>query len=488
MTTTSGISSSVTGTLSSAGIGSGLDVNSLVSQLVAAERSPADTRLTNQDATLTAQVSAISALKGALGSLQSAIGGMTSASAFDLRTATVGDSSYFSASATSDAVAGHYDVEVAQLATAGRISSTGFATAGGGADTSIGTGTLAINVGSSEFQVAIDSQHSTLAQIRDAINNAPDNAGVTATLITDQNGAHLVLTGTSIGQAHAVSVNLTDSVDSDGNAGDGTGLSQLFGMAPQDPVKDVAKDAIVKVGGFEIHNDTNTIDGAIQGVTLVLMKANATGETTSLDVARDNAGIEAKAQSFVTAFNKLASTMSSLSSYNADTKSGAPLLGDSLLIGIDSQVRRILSTPVAGTSGAYGTLASLGITTNADGTLALDSTKFQKALSADPQAVNQIFASNGGIATQLNSYLTDQLSSSGNIAARNTSLTAQQKDLQGQRDALDARMQLVQDRYLQQFTALDTMLSQLQSTSTYLTQQLQGLSNLANYTTSNKGG
>ncbi len=487
MATTSGISSSVTGTLSSAGIGSGLDVNSLVSQLVAAERTPADTRLTNQDATLTAEVSAVASLKGALASLQGAAAGMTGTSSFDLRTATVGDSSFLSASATSDAVAGHYDVEVVQLATAGRISSTGFPTAGGGADTTIGTGTLAINVGSAELKVAIDSQHSTLAQIRDAINNAADNPGVTATLITDQNGAHLVLTGNNTGLANAVSVNTTDSVDADGNTGDGSGLSQLFGMAAQDPVKDVAKDAIVKVGGFEIHNDTNTIDGAIQGVKMVLLKANATGETTSLDVARDNAGIESKAQGLVSVFNNLAAKITSLSSYNAATKSGAPLLGDSLLIGIDSQLRRILSTPVAGISGNYTTLASVGITTNADGTLSLDSAKFQTALNADPQAVNQIFASSDGIASQLNTYLTDQLSSTGNIAARNTSLAAQQQDLQDQRDALDARMQVLQDRYLQQFTALDTLLSQMQSTSTYLTQQLQGLSNLANYATSNRG-
>ena len=483
MATTSGISSTVTGTLSSAGIGSGLNVNALVSQLVATERTPTDTRLTNQDATLTAELTAIASLKGALGSLQGAVSGMIGTSSFDLRSATVGDNSFFTASATSDAVAGHYDVEVVQLATAGRISSTGFATA----DTTIGTGTLAINVGSAELKVTIDSQHSTLAQIRDAINNATDNPGVTATLITDQNGAHLVLTGNKTGAANAVSVNTTDSVDSDGNTGDSSGLSQLFTMAPQDPVKDVAQDAIVKVGGFEIHNDTNTIDGAIQGVKMVLLKANATGVTTSLDVARDTAGIQGKAQGLVDVFNNLAAKISSLSSYDATTKSAGPLLGDSLLVGIDSQVRRILSTPVAGITGNYTTLASLGITTNADGTLSLDAAKFQSALSADPQAVTQIFASSNGVASQLNTYLTDQLSSTGNIAARTTSLDTQQQDIQDQRDALDARMQVVQDRYLQQFTALDTLLSQMQSTSTYLTQQLQGLSNLANYATASKG-
>jgi flagellar hook-associated protein 2 len=470
-------------TITSTGIGSGIDINSLVSQLVAAERSPVETRLTRTDAKLTTQLTAVSSLKGALSSLQNALNGLKGASSFDLRKVTQGDDSFFSATADSTAVAGHYDVEVVQLATAGRISSSGFSVAGGGADTVIGTGTLAINVGSSEFKVAIDSSNQTLAQIRDAINAATDNPGVRATLITDQDGAHLVLTGSKTGQANEVSINLADSVDADGNTGDGLGLSQLFGMAPKDPLKDVAQDAIVKVSGFEIHNDTNTIDGAIDGVTLILKKANATNETSSLDIVRDDAGIQAKAQAFVTGFNNVAKQISTLGGYNADTKTGGPLQGDALLVGINTQARRIISDPVTSTTGSYRTLASLGITTAADGTLTLDATKFQKALAADPAAVSAIFSATDGVAAKLGTFVDAKLASSGEIATRTANLNTNQKDLQAQRDALDARMQVIQERYLKQFTAMDTLLSQLQSTSTYLTQQLQGLSGLANYTT-----
>ncbi len=474
-------------TITSTGVGSGLDVNSLVSQLVAAERAPADKRLTTTDAKLTTQLTAVSALKGALGSLQGAVNSLKGSNAFDVRKATVGDDSFFSATASSAAAPGHYEVEVVKTATASRISSAGFPAAGGGADTPIGTGTLAINVGSQKFAVEIDSEHDTLAQIRDAINSAADNKGVRATLITDQAGTHLVLAGSKTGVANAVSVNLTDSVDTDGNTGDSAGLSRLFGLAPKDPQTDVAMDAIVKVGGFEIHNASNTIDGAIDGVTLVLKKANEPGETAALDITRDDTAIQAKAQTFVNAFNTLAKQISTLGGYNAETKAGGPLLGDALLRGIDSQVRRLISEPVAGTTGAYRSLASLGITTNADGTLQLDAAKFQKALAADPAAVNRMFSSTEGVAVKLGTYLDSKLSSTGEIAARNTSLAASRKDLDTQRTALDARMQVVQERYMKQFTALDSMLAQLQSTSTYLTQQLQGLSNLANYATSNKG-
>jgi flagellar hook-associated protein 2 len=255
----------------------------------------------------------------------------------------------------------------------------------------------------------------------------------------------------------------------------------LFGLAPKDPLKDVAQDAIVKVSGFEIHNATNTIDGAIDGVALVLKKAHATGATTSLEIARDDASIQSKAQSLVTAFNNLAKQIKTLGGYNADTKTGGTLLGDAMLLGVDAQLRRIVGEPVTGTTGAYRTLASLGITTGADGTLQLDAAKFQKALAADPQSLNSIFASDNGVAVKLGKYLDSKLASSGEIASRNANLTASQKSLAAQREVLDARMQVVQERYMKQFTALDAMLAQMQSTSSYLTQQLQGLSNLANY-------
>ncbi len=210
--------SSVTGTLSSAGIGSGLDVNSLVSQLVAAERAPADTRLTNTDATLTTQLSAVSTLKGALSTLQSAANALKGSSSFDLRTATVSDDSYFTASATSSAVAGHYDVEVVQLATAGRISSAGFPAIGTapGSSTVVGTGTLAINVGDQGIQ----GQHRQLAQHAGADprchQQRPRQQGRQRHADHHKDGAHLVLASNKTGAGNAVSINTADSVDADG--------------------------------------------------------------------------------------------------------------------------------------------------------------------------------------------------------------------------------------------------------------------------------
>jgi flagellar hook-associated protein 2 len=143
--------------------------------------------------------------------------------------------------------------------------------------------------------------------------------------------------------------------------------------------------------------------------------------------------------------------------------------------GLDAQVRRMLSEPVSGLTGNYTTLASLGIRTTITGTLQLDATAFQKALAADAGAVGKVFSSTSGVAVKLASVMDSKLSSGGELTARDTRIANRRRDLTQQKDALDARMQVIQQRYLKQFTALDTMLSQMQSTSSYLTQQLSSL-------------
>ncbi|MET0281653.1 MAG: flagellar filament capping protein FliD [Steroidobacteraceae bacterium] len=467
-------------TISSASMGSGLDVKSLVSQLVAADRAVPDKRLLSNETKVTTELSAVASLKGAMGGLQAAIVALKGSSSFDLRQTTVGDDQYFAASATASAVAGHYDVEVVQLASAARLSSAGFPTQGGGPSTVVGTGTLTIQVGTDSFDVAITSDNDMLSQVRDAINSAPDNSGVRATLITDVDGTHLVLTGTRSGLGGEITVAGTDA---DGNDADALGLSQLFQVHLEE--KQPAQQAIVRVSGFEIRNDSNTINGAIEGVTLTLKKATPPADglnpadTVALDVSRDDPAIQKKAETFIAAFNSLAAQIKTLGGYNADTKTGGALLGDAMLRGIDTQMRRLLSERVTGATGAYTSLASLGITTTATGSLELDATKFKAALESNPLAVQNVFASDSGVAVKMDKFLTAKLASTGEIAVRNENLASRQKSIESQRDALDARMEVVERRYLKQFTALDTMLTQLQGTSSYLTTQLDSLASLA---------
>jgi flagellar hook-associated protein 2 len=180
-------------------------------------------------------------------------------------------------------------------------------------------------------------------------------------------------------------------------------------------------------------------------------------------------------QSFVTAYNSLASTIASLRSYNAETKAAGPLLGDAMLRGVEAQLRQSISNPVTGATGSFTTLASLGITTTANGTLALDAKKFEAAMSADPTAAAQVFASAEGIATRIDKLMASKLGTTGEIAARDTGLTSRRKLIDEQKKQVNARMEVIQARYMKQFTALDALLTQMQSTSSFLAQQLASM-------------
>ncbi|MDQ2641807.1 MAG: flagellar filament capping protein FliD [Pseudomonadota bacterium] len=451
-------------TISSAGVGSGLDINSLVSQLVAAERAPKDGRLTREDVRLTEEFSALAVLKGAISSLQGAANSVRTPAALALSKATVRDEQFFTASVSSAAVAGSYDVEVEQLATAARLGSEVYLDGSGSV---VGTGTLTITVGTKSFSIDVTQESDTLAQIRDAINADSDNSTVRATLVGDASGSYLVLTGTATGAANSITVSAT---------GADAGLQALVDdLNAFDADRDVAaQDAIVHVSGYEIRGTTNAISGAIDGVTLNLKKATA-GESVALVVERDDAAIQKKAEGFVNAYNALAQQVKTLGHYDAATRIAGPMLGDSLLRGLDTQLRRILSDPVPGTTGNYRTLNSLGISVTSTGSLQLDAARFNEALAADPQAVNRVFASESGVGVRVAAYLDERLSSTGEFATRNARIDGQRRRLEQEREALDARMLVVQQRYLKQFTAMDGLLAQMQSTSSYLSQQLEGL-------------
>lgn len=452
-------------TISSLGIGSGLDINSLVSELVAAERAPKDGRLTREDAKLTQEFSALAMLKGAMSGLQGASTAVRTPASLALSKATVQDEQYFTASTSAAAVAGSYPIEVRQLATAARLGSGAYVD---GADSVIGTGTLTITVGETSFDVEITEDSDTLAQVRDAINQAEGNTTVRATLVGDDSGSYLVLTGTATGADNGITISAT---------GADAGLAQLVDdLNAFDAERDLtAQDAIVMVSGYQIRSAKNAISGAIDGVTLNLKKVTAEGEPVTLTIERDDAAVLKKVEAFISSYNSLVQQIRTLGRYDASTKTAGPMLGDSLLRGVDTQLRRILSEPVPGTTGDYRTLTSLGISVTPTGTLQLDNAKFNEALAADPQAVNRVFSSESGVAVRVAEYLDGRLSSSGEFAARNERIETQRRRLDQERQALDVRMRAVQQRYLKQFAAMDGLLAQMQSTSNYLSQQLDSL-------------
>jgi flagellar hook-associated protein 2 len=452
-------------TLSSPGIGSGLDVNGLVSQLVAAERAPYQAQITRQQTTIVTEISALGSLKGALADFQNALKQLKSVNDFGVRAAKSSDDKIFTAAATSAAAAGSYDIEVEQLAESHQLSSTKFS---GGSSSVVGTGTLTLNLGDVGFSVVVDSEHARLTDIRDAINGAPDNKGIRATIINSTEGAHLVLSSTKTGSTHQIQVAAT--------GGDG-GLAKLAyapGNTANYTESKPASDSVVWIAGFKHVSADRSITGAIDGVTLSLIEAKP-DTTLKLTVSNDVTTATARIKNFVDRYNALQSQMSSLRAYEPNTNKAGPLIGDALLRGIEEEVRRNLTSAVSGLTGPYQTLGSLGITTSKTGALELDSAKLKTALETNFDGVAAVFGSEKGVAARLAKAIEPRLATDGDLAIRTKRLNERTSALQKQQTQLDSRMESVEARLKKQFSALDTLLSNMQSTSNYLTQQLANI-------------
>lgn len=396
--------------ISTPGIGSGLDVNSIVSQLMAVERQPL-TVLDKKEASYQAKLSAYGNLKSAVSSFQGTVSALNSPSKYTALTATAGDSTILSAKAYSTASPSSHTVEVTQLAQANTLKTTFQAT---NVTDLVGVGTLTFYAGtydsggntftpnpnSGAQTVTIDSAHNSLAGVRDAINAA--NINVSASIVNDGTSNRLMLTAKNSGAANSMKITVSDPTTS------GLAAKMAYDPTVVPPVNGViqtaeAKDAKLLVDGVSITSATNSVTSAIQGVTLTLTKTNL-GSPTTLTVARDPSGISSLVSDFVKGYNELAKTIKDLTSYDAKTKKGGVLLGDSAVRSIQSQMRAVLNTAVKDLNGSQTSLSSIGISFQKDGTLTLDSSKLSSAISSDPVNVAGLFTAMGKPSDSLIQY------------------------------------------------------------------------------------
>ena len=438
----------------SAGIGSGLDVNGLVSQLVAAERAPTDNRLNSDQSTTKTQISAFGALSGVMSGLQTALDAFKTTGADPDRKATVATGAGFTASASTTAVLGSYQVRVEQLATTQKLQSAAVASS-----TQVGYGTLAIKVGTdAAVNVSIAQGKGTLADIRDAINAATGSQGVTASLVHGDAGDVLVLTSPRSGTSGALSITAS--------GGDG-GLSVLNTTGGTLTEATPAGDAEVWVDGVKRTSASNHITDLIDGVTLDLTKAQ-TGVDFKLTVAGDATSLHARVDAFVKAYNTAITTLRTQSAAGDKDNAGGPLSGDATPRAIIQALRGAIGSD-------YANLSTLGLKTAVDGTLTLDGSKLDAALASDAGAVRKAFGDSATYAKSLRATLTAYVGDDGLIASRTKSLNDHLKNIADQRTQLDRRMSQMETDYRRQFTALDSMMAQMQSTSSFLTQQLASL-------------
>lgn len=449
-----------TGLLSSLGLGTGLDVNAIITALVNAQEAGPQAQITNQTNQDNNKIAGLTALQTALSGVQSALNELTSSTTYSTFNATLSTTALGTVSTLPDAAPGTYNLNVTQLATAQKSAS-----AAQPALATVGTGTLNITVAGKTMNVAVGATD-TLSAIATSINNSSDNPGVTATIVAGVNGNQLVLTSKSTGTANAFSVS-ADSTSSSGV----TALASSLNTPTT-----AATDAKLTIDGISIDSPTNSVSGALTGVTLNL----ATTGTSQLTVAQSTTPISTAVNDFVSAYNTYANTVSQLQSYNSTTKVAGVLLGDATLSAVQSQIASVLGSKVSASS--IGSLASLGITRNGDGTLALNATTLANTLSSNPSSVQQLFTGTNGIATRLSTLVSGFNSSSGALQSRIGNLNKDLTGLSSQQTALNARMAVYQQQLVKQYTSLSSLMSSLNNTSSYLTQAMNALTG-----TSNKG-
>lgn len=483
------------------GIGSGMDIDSIVKAMVTAEQAPKQNQLAKLENKTVAQFSALGQLKGAISSFQTALAELNSPSQFLARTATSSDSKVATLSASQSAAAGSYKLEITQLASSSKVALAAIPAA---ADTKLSSGTMTIKVGATDtLNITVDSSNNTLAGIRDAINKA--GGTVSASIVTDDQGARLVLSSSKMGDGNDITV----AAASSGGEPDTTPLDRLAftGNAvqpdPADPqygpegaahpdylaalqaynaagkVVSTAQSAKLTIDGLSITRDSNTIskgDAGGSGIDGVSIELKTLGSST-LTVARDQAGVKAKVEKFVEAYNTMMGFISESTKVTTVNDNAAPvagaLVGDSMVRALVSAVRNEM-VALHG-DGAVRVLADLGVTTQKNGQLAIDSTKLGKAISDDFDGVAAYFTGDQGLASRMTAKLDAYSSSDGILEQRTGQLQATLSKVDKQKEELTTRMTALSERLYKQFNTMDALVGQLKSTSDSLTSLFESM-------------
>jgi len=436
--------------------GSVINVSSLVQQVVAATQAPQEALISSQTQQVTAQISALGTLKGALATFQGSLAALDNPSAFRIETATSSDQNAFTASAGAGAAQGTYNVAISQLATAQQLLSGPLA-----ANSPIGSGTLSVSLGGTSFNVSVAASD-TLSDVAAKINSATGNPGISATVLQGSDGAHLLLSSSVTGAANTIQVSETDGGTSL------AGLTYATGNTANYTQEAGAQDAAFSISGVSFTSSTNTVSSALGGVTLDLL--STTTAPTTLTVSTDTATVATNVSTFVSAYNTLHSTLVQLGGFDASSNTAGPMMGSAVLTGIQNQLQHALYSIVNSGSSTYNTLASVGIATQSDGSLSVNTATLSAALGTNFGAVSQLFSSASGVASTLNSQITTALGSGGSVTTAGQTLTNQENALTQKSNDLDKQMAALSASLTQQYSALNTLLSQLQSTSAYLSQ------------------
>jgi flagellar hook-associated protein 2 len=482
-------------TISSLGIGANLDLSGLLEGIKSGEQAPL-VALQKQQTSFTAKLSAYGQLNSALSALQTAAEALAKPETFTGVKATASASDVLSATAEASAAGGVYSINVTQLtqaqslATAGVASTTGKVGADVNSTVTIDFGTIsgatvdpltgkytgatfAPDTSRTSVSFTIDENNNTLEGIRDAINANAD-LGVTASIVNDGSASpnRLVLTSKTSGEASSMRITVTGDATVAGllaNNPAGLPAAQL-----QETV--TAQNTKLTVNGIVITSASNSVAGAIQDITMSVTKVG----TSTLTVSNDTGSVKTAINAFVNAYNSVQSTATKLSAYDTSKNTGAALLGDSVLRNIQVGIRSTLTSAQGDDGSGLTMLSNIGVSFQKDGKLLIDDTKFTAALTDKLGGVAHLFSGTsgvGGYGTQLAALITTYTESSGTLSSASKGITSTLDRLGERYDKAQERIDATVARYKAQFTQLDLMISRMNATSTYLTQQFEALNN-----------
>lgn len=446
-------------TTSSLGVGTGIDLQSMLTKIMAAERAPI-TALDTKISAANTKISVYGTLKSKLDALQSAAETLQFPSRLAAVSATSSDTSVVSASATYTSSLGSYSAEVTQLASTQKSFTAAY-----NAGTTFGQGTLNFTVGGvAAPAITLTGQASyTLEEVGTQINNA--KTGVVATVVTDSSGKQrMVLTGEKSGAANGFQ--LTSSLTASGSQAS----LAAFDTTTVGLMRTNAQNGLMKLDGIEISSSSNSFtSGGANGLTLTATKLG----TANISVQNDSAKITAAVQTFVDSYNAVASLIKSNTGYDAATKTGQALTGDSTARSVMSNLTSARTTsPAELSSATYKTLSELGISIQQSGLLALDSSKLNKAISTSASETIKTLSAYG---KAFGTSVMEMQNAGGVVANRVSSLNSSVSRYKVSQEAMENRVSLIEKRYKAQFTALDSYMSAMNTTSSALTQQLAAL-------------
>jgi flagellar hook-associated protein 2 len=460
--------------ITSAGIGSGLDLESIIKASVDAENRPKMAAFVKKEERLQVELSAIGEVKSAMSKLQDIVKKLADIDNFGKRTANITQPStgnIISVTPTSDISVGQFDVAVKQLAQGSRLESTDDAFSTVDSVVTASGGTLTFKAGTDKTFDLTLSAGATLAELRDAINSSDDNFGVTANIVnTGTVGSKLVLTSNVTGELNDLTVT-GDTSELDAVTTTAFDLS-TGGMSSTKS----AQDAIITIDGLEVQNSTNTFKDAVQDMTIkALEQSEETAgagiyDTAKLSVEYDRESVNTLIDEFVSAYNNLVGNI------GFQTRVGKPLNGDASMRSLSGQLVNTLSTPLTD-AGPFESIFDIGISVDKEGYLQKTSLvrSLNEAMDTNFDDIGTAFAGDNGVAKQLETLIAGYVDSGGLIKERETNLNGQLDDLEDDVANHEFRMASLEERLRKQYAGLDVLLAQMQQTQSYLGAQLANL-------------